>query len=192
MKSPDLFRIMLASESKITRTALRDGTFKQEDWREIDQTIKKIEELPIIWNDTASITTAQIKAATILNRRKGQCDMIVIDYLQLIKPFDRKAIREQQVAEISRTLKEIALSMNIPVICVSQLNREAEGGKPQLHHLRESGALEQDADVVLMPWRDGDDFKISIIKNRRGIIGTFPASTSDEMTVFADGEKLST
>jgi replicative DNA helicase len=189
MKSPDLLRIMLSSESGISRTPLRDGNLEDHQWELLNRGIRKIENLPIIWNDSADITSSKIKSLTIRNRKRNQCDLIVIDYLQLIKPMDKKAIREQQVAEISRTLKEIALSENIPVICLSQLTREAANEKPQLHHLRESGAIEQDADVVIMPWRDNENnYNITIAKNRRGITGPFTIHANNEMTIFSDSK----
>jgi len=146
----------------------------------------RLEKLPVIWNDFAGITSSQIKSLTIRNRKAGRCDMVVIDYLQLVKALDKKAIREQQVAEISRTLKEIALNENIPVICLSQLSREAASEIPQLHHLRESGAIEQDSDIVIFPWKREGKFNLTIAKNRRGKVGTFEIYANDEMTDFGD------
>lgn len=188
MKSADLMRIMISSESSVNRLNLRDGRIDGNDWTAINTSLTNIESLPIIWNDHAGLTASQIKSNTIRNRKAGKCDMIVIDYLQLVKPTDKKAIREQQISEISRTLKEIALSENIPIICLSQLNRAAAGEKPQLHHLRESGAIEQDADIVIFPWKNETDnrFYISIAKNRRGICGDFEIFANEEMTRFSD------
>jgi len=188
MKSSDLMRIMLSGESSVNRLRLRDGHVDSNDWNEINRSLVNFETYPIIWNDYAGLTSSRIRSNTIRNRKAGKCDLIIIDYLQLIKPFDKKVIREQQISEISRTLKEIALSENIPVICLSQLNRAAAGEKPQLHHLRESGAIEQDADIVLLPWRNETDnrFYISIAKNRRGTCGDFEIFANEQMTQFSD------
>jgi replicative DNA helicase len=112
--------------------------------------------------------------------------MVVIDYLQLLSPTDKKAIREQQIASITRTLKQLALSENIPIILLSQLNREASNDIPQLHHLRESGAIEQDADVVIFPTRKEKKYTLTIAKNRRGKLTEFEISANKEMTRFSD------
>lgn len=191
MKKEDLFRIVLSGESGINRTNIRDGRISDEDWTIINQAVYNLEKLPVIWYDYGGITVQQIKSNTTKNRKNGKCDLVVIDYMQLIRPIDKRVTsREQQISEISRTLKEISLNENVPVICLSQLNREAANEKPQLHHLRESGSIEQDADVVIMPWRDTSDgsepgkYMITVNKNRRGKIGTFEIWANDEMTVF--------
>jgi len=188
MKSSDLMRILIAAESGVNRLKLRDGSINDHDWDSINASIKNFEKLPIIWNDYAGLTSSRIKSNTVQNKKRNKCDLIIIDYLQLVKPFDKKAIREQQVSEISRTLKEIALSENIPVICLSQLSRAAGNEKPELKHLRESGAIEQDADIVIFPWKceANQKFYISVAKNRRGILGDFEIVANSEMTDFRD------
>ena len=187
MSAPDLQRIMVSGESGINRTILRDGLLEDKDWDTINALSANYEKLPIKWIDYAGLTANMIKSNTIRNRKAGKCDLIIIDYLQLIKPYDKRAIREQQISEISRTLKEVALSENIPVICLSQLNRAAANEKPEFHHLRESGAIEQDADVVIFPWKDKDlNYTLSIAKNRRGRVGPIIIYANDELTVFGD------
>ncbi len=186
MKATDMMRIMLAGEASIPRTHIRDGKLNSSDWQRINVALSQIENIPILWHDVAGITSTQIKSITSRNVKAGKCDLVIIDYIQLIKPLDMKANREQQVAEISRTLKEIALSENIPVICLSQLSRgaEADNAKPALYHLRESGALEQDADVVIFPSRKDDRYTLQIMKNRRGKVGGFKIFANDELTAF--------
>lgn len=188
MKSSDLMRIMISGESSVNRSNLRDGKLSNTDWNTIHNSLLNFQDLPIIWNDFAGLTSSQIRSNTIRNRKAGKCDLIILDYLQLVKPFDKKAMREQQVAEITRTLKEIALSENIAIICLSQLNREASTGMPQLHQLRESGAIEQDADIVLFPWRNEADnrFYLSLAKSRNGVRGNIEIFANDEMTRFSD------
>ncbi|MGV8136473.1 MAG: replicative DNA helicase [Mangrovibacterium sp.] len=188
MKNHDLFRIMLSGETGISRTDMRDGTLKEQDWEKVNYGAATLEKLPILWNDHAGISVNQIRANTIRNNRAGRCDLVVIDYLQLVKPSDRKALREQQVAEISRTLKEIAMECNIPVICLAQLNRDVEkrtDKEPNLSDLRESGAIEQDADVILFLW-ETEKLNLKIGKNRRGKVGPIDFWSNKEKTVFAD------
>jgi replicative DNA helicase len=192
MTSEDLMRIMIAAESGVDRTSLRDGKVSEEEWSRINKATTKLERLPILWYDNAGITSAQINANTRRNKKKGRCGLVIIDYLQLMTPTDKKANREQQVSEISRTLKKTALEMKVPILCLSQLNREASEGKPQLHHLRESGAIEQDADVVIFPWWDEEArYQITVAKNRRGTCGTFEIAANEQMTHFSDLDQSS-
>ena len=186
MTAQDLQRILVSGESGIKRTIMRDGLLSERDWDTVNALSSNFEKLPIKWIDHAGLTANMIKSNTIRNRKARKCDLIIIDYLQLIKPFDKKAIREQQISEISRTLKEIALSENIPVICLSQLNRAAGNDKPELHHLRESGAIEQDADQVIFPWKHEGKLVLSVAKNRRGKVCDIEIFANEEMTVFGD------
>lgn len=190
MRPSDLLRIMTSGESGINRSNLRDGRINSNDWNTINALSgTSFGKLPIIWNCESGLTANRIKSLTIRNRKAGKCDLIIIDYIGLITPTDKRAIREQQIAEISRTLKGIALAENIPIICLSQLNRQAANVKPELHMLRESGSLEQDADIVIMPWLEEGKYKLAIEKNRRGIKGTFEIFANDEMTVFGDVDR---
>jgi replicative DNA helicase len=154
-------------------------------------------DLPITWVDRGGITVHQIKSIIRKYIRLNRCNFVIIDYLQLISPTDKKVIREQQISEMSRVLKEITLNENIPILCLSQLNREAENDQPRPNHLRESGAIEQDADVIMFPWRPGytcqksdgnliseNEIKMIIAKNRDGRRGDFKILANDEMTIF--------
>lgn len=201
MSRTDLVKILISGETGINRTKIRDGKLDESDWNLIHKSLGMLERLPIIWNDRAGITVSQIKAAIRKNKKAGKCDLVVIDYLQLVAPTDRKVIREQQIAEISRVLKEITLNENVPIICLSQLNREAEDEQPKPSHLRESGAIEQDADQIIFPWRPGynaatadgltipeTEIKILIKKNRRGKRGEFKIFANEEMTRFGESE----
>lgn len=190
MKAVDLMRIMISGESEVSRTAIRDGKLQDQDWDNINGSLRNIENLPIIWNDFAGLTVNHVKSITTKNRKKGKCDLIIIDYIQLLTPSDKKQNREQQISEISRSLKKITLSEDIPIIALAQLNREAEGGKPLLHHLRESGSLEQDGDIVIFPWVEEGRYLLSIAKNRRGKTGDFEIGRNEEMTKFFDMPKF--
>jgi len=139
--------------------------------------IEECRKLPIFIDDYAGSSMSNIRTtARILHRKEG-LDCIVVDYLGLVKPEDSKIAREQQVAEISRMAKQLAKELNLPVFLICQLNRDSvkKGAEPQLHDLRESGQIEQDADVVLLLHRDllGDkeDVKLIVAKNRFGGTG---------------------
>jgi replicative DNA helicase len=189
MKSSDLMRIILSGQSGVNRTSLRDGKLISKDWDDLNASIPLLEKLPIIWNDYAGTTVNHIKTNTAKNVKNKKCDLVIVDYLQLITPTDKKQNREQQISDISRNLKRLALSENIPVIALAQLNREAESVKPQLNHLRESGSMEQDADIVIFPWVEDGKFQLTIAKNRRGRKGTFEIHANEEMTGFYDISK---
>jgi replicative DNA helicase len=139
--------------------------------------IEECRKLPIFIDDYAGSSMSNIRTTSRILHRKEGLDCIVIDYLGLVKPEDSKVSREQQVAEISRMAKQLAKELNIPVFLICQLNRDSvkKGSEPQLHDLRESGQIEQDADVVLLLHRDllGEKEKVSIIvaKNRFGGTG---------------------
>lgn len=199
MTKTDIAKILISGESGVSRNKIRDGKLDSGDWTKINNSLYSIESLPIIWNDRAGMTINQIKNIIRKNRKAGKCDLVVIDYLQLVAPTDKRIIREQQISEISRILKEITLNEGIHVICLSQLNREAETGEPKPSHLRESGAIEQDADIILFPWRPGyngatangqtipeNEIKMIIGKNRRGKRGSFKIYTNEEMTNFSE------
>lgn len=189
MTGADLMRIMIAGESGVDRSNIRDGRLQEWEWNGINRSVAKLEKLPILWYDNAGMTSTQIEANTRKNVKKGQCDLVIIDYLQLMTPTDKRAIREQQISEMTRTLKRTALDSKVPVICLSQLNREASETKPQLHHLRESGAIEQDADIVLMPWIDPEsEYNLIVAKNRRGVRGIIRLSAAPDFTAFYDAD----
>lgn len=190
MKNGKIFRVNLASETGIPRTNIRDGKIEESDWQNINRATGVIGKRSIIWDDNSNLNVNHIRANTIRNVRAGRCNLLVIDYLQLIKAADRKQIREQQISDISRTLKDIAMQCNIPVIALSQLNRAVEsraGKEPGLADLRESGAIEQDADVVAFLW-DKDDPKFKIEKNRNGKTGLINFWTNKERTVYHNSE----
>lgn len=189
MKSPDLFRILLSGETDIDRSDIRDGKIEEADWEKINIAVGELEKLPILWNDDPDMSINHIVANIRRNRKAGKCDLVIIDYLQLVTPSDKKAIREQQIAEITRKLKQAALRENIPIIELSQLNREVDkrtDKEPNLSDLRESGAIEQDSDVVIFLYEKEGTIKLKISKNRRGKKGHPDFWSNDEKTHFAD------
>ncbi len=178
----DLSKKILSSYSGMGHDRLDRGNLSPQEWQSVDEAISQIERFPgnIYLKDSPK--NIQHISAMIRNQKKRTgLELVVIDYLQLVPSINRKknTIREQEVAEISRTVKQIALSEGIAILELSQLNRDAKG-EPKLHHLRESGAIEQDADVVMFVYRPALDGDISypneygqiiIAKNRRGTLG---------------------
>lgn len=191
MTKPQIFKILIAGEGNIDRTNIRDGKLDDFELKKIDRAIRYLEDLPILWN-SRRMNIAQLKSAIRKNVRRGKCDMVVIDYLQLIDSTDKRMIREQQIAEISRELKGLSLEFKIPVIALSQLNRLAETEVPQLRHLRESGAIEQDADNVIFIYKEVDgemneqSYSLINAKARNGSTGIFEIWHNDQMTRFGN------
>ncbi len=173
---------ILSSESGIDSHKLRDGTIAEDEWPSISDAANRLQDAVIYIDESSNITVTEMKAKL---RRKKDVGLVVIDYLQLMN-IKNTGNRAADVGELSRSLKIMAKELNVPVICLSQLNRMAEGRKehkPQLSDLRDSGAIEQDADIVLMLYREDyymneegknpEDVKIgeaycSVAKNRHG------------------------
>jgi replicative DNA helicase len=165
--------------------------------------VDELQRLPIFIDDTPYVRISHIRNVARMNRRQNKCDLIVIDYLQLANAGSSdKLNREQQVAEMSRQLKALAKELQVPIILLSQLSRDVEkrGGmkKPNMSDLRESGAIEQDADLIIFPWRptyygiepEVDDPKhygeLILAKNRHGKTGEIKFWHNDDMTDFSD------
>lgn len=151
-----LIERLLVAESGLPSDKIKGSTkMTQADWTQLDDSIKRLVEAPIYIDDTPSLPIVDLRAKARRLVRNSGVKLIIIDYLQLMTGSkELKGVREQEVAEISRSLKAIAKELDVPVIALAQLSRQAEsttGGqkKPQLTHLRESGAIEQDADIVL-------------------------------------------
>ena len=189
MSKEDLARILLASESGVYRSNIRDGVLGTEDWPKLNEAIAHIENLPIIFHDASGINVNQIHAAIRKNKKNSRCDFAIVDYLQLVKPSANKQIRELEVSEISRTLKSTALEEKIPILALSQLNRSADNETPKLSHLRESGAIEQDADLVCFLSKQesiSNIIRFTVAKHRRGRLGDIEIHCNDEMTKFTE------
>jgi replicative DNA helicase len=158
MPKDQLIKRQLSSHSNINFTSIRRSRISQGEWPKIIQAADKLNKIPIAYNDKANMNIDTLVATCEARRRKEGIGMVVIDYLQLIKAEGKPEHREREVASISSKLKGLARSLNIPVICLAQLNRscEARGGdkKPMLSDLRESGSIEQDADTVIFIWRE--------------------------------------
>ena len=189
---------MLSSLGSINQTAMRTGNLSPEDWSRFPSAVDQLNNKPLYIDDTAALTPNDLRArARRVKREAGDLKMIMVDYLQLMRPSRDQENRTNEISEISRSLKAIAKEMACPLIACSQLNRSVESRndkRPHMSDLRESGAIEQDADVILFIYRDevynkdDDDNKgvaeIIIGKQRNGPIGTIKLSFSPELTRF--------
>lgn len=200
MPKGQLVRRLLGSEARVDGNRIRTGQLHKEDWPKLADAAGTLSELPIWIDDTPAITLLELRAKARRLRSEVGLSLIVVDYLQLMRSGSRNDSREQEISEISRSLKALAKELEIPVIALSQLNRgvESRGVKdkrPQLSDLRESGAIEQDADTIWFIYRDevynreSDDRGIAEIivgKQRAGPTGTCRVRFFSEYTRFDD------
>lgn len=200
MSAPQVVSRMLCADALITSDKMRTGHLEPEEWGKLAQTAQRLSGTRIYLDDTPGITVSQIKAKA---RRLKNLGLIIIDYLQLMTTGTRIENRVQEISQITRSLKIMAKELNVPVICLSQLSRAAEqrqGHRPMLSDLRESGSIEQDADIVLFLYRD--DYYASegeeevsqntalciVAKNRHGSTGDVPIGFQGEYTRFSNLE----
>lgn len=159
MSSVQLVKRLIASESRLSGEKLRKGDLKEHEFQQLHTRISKLAEAPIFIDDTPGINVFDFRAKCRRLKAQHHIDLIIIDYLQLMSSKDSKSggNREQEISTISRSIKEIAKELNVPIIALSQLSRSVEnrGGekRPMLSDLRESGAIEQDADIVSFIYR---------------------------------------
>lgn len=200
MMYAELSMRLLSSEACIDSRKLKTKDFNEMDLRAISGAIQKLSNLPIFINDTGSTNLIDIRSYCRKIKAERGLAMVVIDYLQLMPPHTQKQSREQEIAEISRGIKMLANELEIPIVALSQLNRAAASRtdrRPQLQDLRESGSLEQDANIVCLIHRE--DYydantpkkgvaEIIIAKNRNGEPGTVELSWIGSQTKFAEME----
>ncbi|MEW5735627.1 MAG: replicative DNA helicase [Thermodesulfobacteriota bacterium] len=198
MSKEQLVTRVLCGEAKVNSQRVRDGFLRPEEMAALVEASGRITDLPIFIDDSPILTALDVRATARRLSREKQVGLIVIDYLQLMKGPPSKERRELEISEISRSLKALAKELSVPVLALSQLNRQVEtpGGsrEPQLSHLRESGALEQDADMILFlfqseaPSEDTDKVmvELKIAKHRNGPTGKIPLWFFKEYTSFAE------
>lgn len=178
MASTYLLRRLLSRESGVSQGKLKRGYLTNEDFASITDANARIYERRLFLDDTPNIALDRLISSARRMKRKEGIDLLIIDYIGLITHHDQSIPRHEQVREISKMLKGLARELAVPVVALAQLNRETEGKRPTLANLRDSGALEQDADVVLFLWRRedrGDDKrKVTLIleKQRNGPVGS--------------------
>lgn len=191
---------ILTAESKIDSKKMRSGNLEQDDWDKLAMAADKLSTAPIYINDISNLTPYElITVCKQLNKElEYGVSLVIVDYMQLMQSNKQKQSREQEIAEISRSLKGLAKDLNIPVIALSQLNRALENRSdkhPQLSDLRESGSIEQDADIILFIYRDEVYNKetekkgiaeILISKHRNGPTGMVELAFVGKYTKFAN------
>jgi replicative DNA helicase len=189
---------MLCSEAKVDAHRLRGGFLSESDWPKLTRAAGSLSEAPIFIDDTPAISVLEMRAKARRLRVEHNLGLVVVDYLQLMRGRADSDTREQEISDISRSLKALAKELSVPVIALSQLNRRVEergDRRPQLADLRESGAIEQDADVIIFLYRDevynkSDDnpnkgkAEIIIGKQRNGPTDKFDLAFLDKYTCF--------
>ena len=198
MAKEQLAMRMLAADARVDSQHLRRGLLGETDWPKLTTAAGRLSEALLFIDDTPAITVLEMKAKARRLKAESGLDLVVIDYLQLMRAGGRKDSREQEISEISRSLKALAKELSVPVIALSQLNRKVEdrtNRRPQMADLRESGAIEQDADVIAFIYRDevyntAEDnpekgiAEIIIGKQRNGPTGTVKLAFLKEFTSF--------
>lgn len=196
MSKESLVQRFLCSRARVDAQKVRTGYLSHEDWPKLTAAAGQLSEAPIFIDDTPAITVLELRAKA--RRLKSQFDiqLIIVDYLQLMRGGSRMESRQQEISEISRGLKAVARELGVPVMAISQLSRAVEsrtGNRPMLSDLRESGAIEQDADVVVFVFREEyynpteenrNKAEVIIAKQRNGPVGTMEMVFIKEWTRF--------
>jgi replicative DNA helicase len=157
MSRSEITMRMLSAEARVSLTNIRSGTLSDEEWSRLARRMGEINDAPLFIDDSPNLSMMEIRAKARRLKQRHDLKLVVIDYLQLMTSGKRVENRQQEVSEFSRQLKLLAKELNVPVIAISQLNRSPEqraDKRPQLSDLRESGSIEQDADVVILLHRD--------------------------------------
>lgn len=209
MSAHSIYERMLCSSAMAKMSEVRNGCFPHNKWRDLTRELARLSEAPLYIDDTPGITVTEIRMrsrrlANELEKQGKKLGLIIVDYLQFIRSSGRFESRQQEVSDISRMLKELARTLNLPVLALSQLNRRNEDksrqdNRPQLSDLRESGSIEQDADVVALIHRDAYGKKkeeieatpglankatLIIAKQRNGPTGDIDLTFLGEYTLF--------
>jgi len=197
MSKEQLVQRLLCSHARVDMQAVRTGFLSQEHWGDLVNAAGKISHSPLFIDDTPSANVLELRAKARRLKAQHNIGLILLDYLQLMQsPNSRSESRQQEISEISRSLKALARELNLPLVCVSQLSRateQREGYKPRLSDLRDSGAIEQDADVVMLLFREEyynpteqnkGIAEVIIAKQRNGPVGTKKLTFLKEFSRF--------
>lgn len=200
MSKEQLVQRMICSHARVNAQSVRTGYLSHQDWPKLTAAAGKLSEAPIYIDDSPTLTALELRAKARRLKSQFNIGLVVVDYLQLMQGFGRSENRQQEISEISRSLKALARELRLPVIAVSQLSRAVEsrtGNRPQLSDLRESGAIEQDADVVVFLFREEyyhpteenrNKAEAIISKQRNGPTGTIDLVFLKEWTRFDNPE----
>jgi replicative DNA helicase len=188
---------MLCSEAMVNSNSVRKGLIKKEDWHKLTGAASKLTGAPIFIDDSSGITVLELRAKARRLKMEHGLSLVIVDYLQLMRGKGSFERREQEISDISRSLKALAKELSVPVVAVSQLNRSVEQRRPPtpiLADLRESGAIEQDADVILFLYRDEvynkdnpankGEAEVIVAKQRNGPIGKINLTFNSSCTRF--------
>ena len=202
MSHPEIAQRLLSAEARVDQTRLRNGRLQESDWPKITHAIGRLAEAPIAVDDNPNISVMDIRAKARRMKSRDGLGLIVVDYLQLMTGRSKAENRQVEISEISRNLKVLARELSVPVVALSQLSRNLEmrGDKrPILADLRESGAIEQDADVVMFIYRDElynpespdrGTAEIILAKHRNGPTGKTQLAFLDHYTRFANMARM--
>ncbi len=188
---------MLSAEARVALNNIRAGTLNDEEWARLARRMGEISDAPLFIDDSPNLSLMEIRAKARRLKQRHDLKLIVIDYLQLMTSGKRVENRQQEVSEFSRQLKLLAKELNVPIIAISQLNRSPEqrsDKKPLLSDLRESGSIEQDADVVILLHRDdlydnqnrSGEADLIVAKHRNGPTRTITVSAQLHFARFVD------
>lgn len=198
MSKIEIVNRMLSAEAGIDSERMKTGRFDDRDWRRLGDALGRLGEAPLFIDDTPSISMLEIAAKCRRLKDRHGLELVIVDYLQLMQSHRRSESRQQEVAEISRGLKMLAKDLKVPVIALSQLSRQPESRmdkRPMLADLRESGSIEQDADIVAFIYRDEvyDEqspkkgiAELIVAKHRNGRVGTIELAFLNHLTKFAN------
>ena len=197
MSQEQIVQRMTAAKARVNLNSIQKGTLNQKEMLLVESANDDLAGLNIYFCDQGTVTVADIRAKCRKQKASGGLDLVIIDYLQLINGSTKSGNRQEEVANISRSLKQMARELGVPVIALSQLSRkleEREDKRPNMSDLRESGSIEQDADIIMFLYRDGyynkNTEKVSnlteliIAKNRSGVLGTIQLLFQGEYQLF--------
>ncbi|WP_182112532.1 MULTISPECIES: replicative DNA helicase [unclassified Actinotalea] len=189
---------MLAAEARVPLQNMRKGTMRDDDWQKLASTMGRLSQAPLFIDDSPNMSLMEIRAKCRRLKQRHDLKLVVIDYLQLMSSGKRVESRQQEVSEFSRALKLLAKELGVPVIAISQLNRGAEqrtDKRPQMSDLRESGSIEQDADIVILLHREdayeresprAGEADVIVAKHRNGPTDTLVVAFQGQYARFVD------
>jgi len=191
---------LLSAEAKVPLQNLRNGKMSEQDWMRLARTQSELSEAPLYIDDSPNLTLMEIRAKCRRLKQRNDLRLVIVDYLQLMTSGKRVESRQQEVSEFSRSLKLLAKELEVPVIAISQLNRGPEqrtDKKPMLSDLRESGSLEQDADMVMLLHREDaydrearpGEADFIIAKHRNGPTDVIPVAFQGQFSRFVDMQR---
>ncbi len=198
MSRTELVQRLVCAEALVDVSKLRRGNLSDQDWSRLATAVGRLADAPIFIDDTESVTVLEIRAKARRLKQKSGLGLVIIDYLQLMQGPRRSENRQQEISEISRSLKILARELDVPVLAVSQLSRGVESRmdkRPMLSDLRESGAIEQDSDIVMFIYRDEvynadstdkGTAEIIVAKHRNGPVGRLKLTFLENYTKFAN------